>query len=49
MLVWTRRGRAPVLTVFTLIVLVVFVAPIATVVAAALAGSWTGRCRRISA
>ncbi|MFQ6395265.1 ABC transporter permease [Nocardia sp. KC 131] len=42
MLVWTRRGRAAVLTVFALIVLVVFVAPIVTVLAAALAGSWTG-------
>ncbi|MBL1079028.1 ABC transporter permease subunit [Nocardia sp. 2] len=42
MLVWTRRGRAAVLTVFALVVAVVFVAPIATVVAAALAGRWTG-------
>lgn len=42
MLVWTRRGRAAVLAVFALIVTVVFVAPIATVVAAALAGHWTG-------
>lgn len=42
MLVWTRRGRAAVLAVFALVVAVVFVAPIATVVAAALAGHWTG-------
>ncbi len=42
MLVWTRRGRAVVLTVFALVVLVVFTAPIATVLAAALAGRWTG-------
>ncbi|GAA5052556.1 ABC transporter permease [Nocardia callitridis] len=42
MLIWTGRGRTVILTVFTLVVLVVFVAPIATVLAASLAGSWTG-------
>ncbi|WP_433683742.1 ABC transporter permease [Nocardia sp. CA-119907] len=42
MLVWTRRGRAVVLAVFAVVVVVVFLAPIATVIAAALAGSWTG-------
>ncbi|UGT56817.1 ABC transporter permease [Nocardia asteroides] len=42
MLLWTPRGRAVVLAVFALVVTLVFVAPIATVVAAALAGSWTG-------
>ncbi|MGV9819905.1 ABC transporter permease [Nocardia xishanensis] len=42
MLVWTRTGRAAVLAVFGLVVAIVFVAPIATVVAASLAGSWTG-------
>ncbi|MEV6275922.1 ABC transporter permease subunit [Nocardia sp. NPDC051832] len=42
MLVWTRTGKAVVLTVFGLVLTVVFIAPIATVVAAALAGSWTG-------
>ncbi|WP_067721931.1 ABC transporter permease [Nocardia yamanashiensis] len=42
MLVWTRRGRLTVLAVFALVVAIVFVAPIATVIAAALAGSWTG-------
>ncbi|WP_040810903.1 ABC transporter permease [Nocardia concava] len=42
MLVWTRRGRAAVLAVFGIVVAVVFVAPIATVVAAALAGHWSG-------
>ncbi|WP_306357079.1 MULTISPECIES: ABC transporter permease [unclassified Nocardia] len=42
MLVWTRRGRAAVLAVFAVVVTVVFIAPIATVVAAGLAGRWTG-------
>lgn len=42
MLVWTPRGKTLVLGVFALVVVVVFVAPIATVIAAALAGSWTG-------
>ncbi|MFE5878273.1 ABC transporter permease [Rhodococcus sp. NPDC056506] len=42
MLLWTRSSRAFVLGFFALVVAVVFVAPIATVVAAALAGSWTG-------
>ncbi|MEV0341779.1 ABC transporter permease subunit [Nocardia sp. NPDC050713] len=42
MLVWTRTGRAVLLTVFGLVVAIVFVAPIATVVGASLAGSWTG-------
>ncbi|MFF0545199.1 ABC transporter permease [Nocardia thailandica] len=42
MLVWTRRGRAVLIAVFALVVLVVFVAPLATVVLAALAGRWTG-------
>ncbi|MGX1811420.1 ABC transporter permease [Nocardia sp. NPDC055321] len=42
MLVWTRSGRLAVLAFFALVVVVVFVAPIATVVAAALAGRWTG-------
>ncbi|WP_067698934.1 ABC transporter permease [Nocardia jejuensis] len=42
MLVWTRNGRIAVIAVFALVVAIVFVAPIATVVAAALAGSWTG-------
>ncbi|MFG1795405.1 ABC transporter permease [Nocardia sp. NPDC049149] len=42
MLVWTRRGKAVVLAVFALVVLVVFVAPFATVGAAAFAGHWTG-------
>ncbi|WP_054814242.1 ABC transporter permease [Nocardia arizonensis] len=42
MLVWTRTGKAVVLTVFGLVVTIVFLAPIATVLAAALAGSWTG-------
>ncbi|MCM6773992.1 ABC transporter permease subunit [Nocardia sp. CDC159] len=42
MLVWTRAGRALVLGAFALVVLIVFAAPIATVVAAALAGRWTG-------
>ena len=42
MLLWTRRSRALALAVFAVVVTVVFVAPIATVIAAALAGSWTG-------
>jgi 2-aminoethylphosphonate transport system permease protein len=42
MLLWDRRSRATVLAIFALLVLVVFVAPLATVVFAGLAGSWTG-------
>ncbi|MFC7447193.1 ABC transporter permease subunit [Rhodococcus daqingensis] len=42
MLLWTTRARALTLAVFAVVVGVVFVAPIATVVAAALAGAWTG-------
>lgn len=42
MLLWTRRSRAVILGVFGAVVLVVFVAPLATVVIAGLAGSWTG-------
>ncbi len=42
MLLWSRRSRVVLLIVFCLVVLVVFVAPLATVVLAGLAGSWTG-------
>ena len=42
MLLWTTRARGTALAVFALVVTVVFVAPIATVIAAALAGAWTG-------
>ncbi|GAA3724019.1 ABC transporter permease [Gordonia hankookensis] len=42
MLFWTRRGRAVAWTLFAVVALVVFVAPIATVVVAGFAGSWTG-------
>ena len=42
MLLWTRRSRAVILAVFGVVVTVVFVAPLATVVLAGLAGSWTG-------
>ncbi len=42
MLLWSRRSRAIVLAVFVAVVLVVFALPLGTVVAAALAGSWTG-------
>ena len=42
MLLWTRRSRIIVWTVFAVVVTAVFVAPIATVVAAGFAGSWTG-------
>ncbi|MCV7011938.1 ABC transporter permease [Mycolicibacterium madagascariense] len=41
MLLWTRRSRAVLLGLFGAVVLVVFVAPLATVVLAGLAGSWT--------
>ena len=41
MLLWSRRSRFAVLAAFALVVLVVFVAPLATVVVAGLAGSWT--------
>ncbi|WP_099021464.1 ABC transporter permease [Mycolicibacterium palauense] len=42
MLLWSARSRWAVLAVFTLVVAVVFVAPLATVVLAGSAGSWTG-------
>ena len=42
MLLWNPRSRTAVLIVFALVVLVVFVAPLATVLFAGLAGSWTG-------
>ncbi|GFM20465.1 MULTISPECIES: ABC transporter permease [Mycobacteriaceae] len=42
MLLWSPRSRAAVLTVFALVVAVVFVLPLGTVVLAGLAGSWTG-------
>lgn len=42
MLLWNRRSRAVLLGVFGVVVVVVFVAPLATVVLAGLAGSWTG-------
>jgi len=42
MLLWTKRSRAALLVAFTIVVVVVFVAPLATVVLAGLAGSWTG-------
>jgi len=41
-LLWTRRARYLTLAVFAAVVAIVFVAPIATVVAAALAGAWNG-------
>ena len=40
MLLWNLRSKATVLTVFGLVVVVVFVAPLATVLLAGLAGSW---------
>ena len=43
MLLWSRRSRAAILIGFAVVVLVVFVAPLATVVIAGLAGSWTER------
>ena len=42
MLLWTRRSRAVLWAIFTVVIAVVFVAPIATVVLAAFAGAWTG-------
>lgn len=42
MLLWNRRSRAVALAAFGVVVLVVFVAPLATVLLAGLAGSWTG-------
>lgn len=42
MLLWNRRSRALALAVFGAVVLVVFIAPLAVVVVAGLAGSWTG-------
>lgn len=42
MLLWSPRSRALALTVFGVVVLVVFVAPLGTVLLAGLAGSWTG-------
>lgn len=42
MLLWSPRSRTLALTVFAAVVLVVFVLPLGTVVAAGLAGSWTG-------
>lgn len=42
MLLWTRRARYLTLTFFAAVVAIVFVAPIATVIAAALAGAWNG-------
>ena len=42
MLLWTRRSRAIAIAVFGAVVVIVFVAPLATVVVAGLAGSWAG-------
>ncbi|NTY60717.1 ABC transporter permease subunit [Mycolicibacterium sphagni] len=42
MLLWSRCSRTAVLVGFAIVVLVVFVAPLATVVLAGLAGSWNG-------
>lgn len=42
MLLWSRRSRAVVLAIFALVVFGAFVAPLATVVVAGLAGSWNG-------
>src|SRR6478752_3268917 len=42
MLLWNPRSRATVLVMFAIVVLIVFVAPLATVVLAGLAGSWNG-------
>lgn len=39
---WNRRSRTVALAVFGAVVLVVFIAPLGTVLVAGLAGSWTG-------
>jgi 2-aminoethylphosphonate transport system permease protein len=42
MLVWSRAGRAALLTVFTLVMLVVVALPLVTVLVAGLASEWNG-------
>lgn len=42
MLLWSRTSRTIVLAVFAVLVAVVVVAPLATVLLAAVAGRWTG-------
>ncbi|BBX08267.1 ABC transporter permease subunit [Mycolicibacterium aichiense] len=42
MLLWGKRSRVILLTVFAVVVLVVFVAPLGTVVIAGLSGAWNG-------
>lgn len=42
MLLWTRTSRAVVLTVFGILVAILVVAPLVTVLLAAVAGKWTG-------
>lgn len=42
MLLWTRRSRLILWTVFSIVVAAIFVAPIAAVVLAGFAGKWTG-------
>lgn len=42
MLVWTNRGRSGVLTVFAVLVVVLLLAPLAVVLAGAVARQWTG-------
>ncbi|BDX34861.1 putative ABC transporter, permease protein [Mycobacterium antarcticum] len=42
MLLWTKKSRAILVGIFTVVVFGVFVAPLATVALAGLAGSWTG-------
>lgn len=42
MLVWSRRGKAAVLTVFLIVITTVVLAPLLTVALAAVAGSWNG-------
>jgi len=42
MLLWDKKSRLIVVAMFALVVLIVFIAPLATVVLAGLAGSWNG-------
>ncbi|MFD9663172.1 ABC transporter permease [Rhodococcus sp. NPDC059968] len=42
MLLWSRRSKSAILAIFAVVVLVVFVAPLGTVLLASLAGAWNG-------
>lgn len=42
MLLWNRRSRLILWSVFAVVITVVFIAPVATVVLAGFSGAWTG-------